>query len=100
MATKKDLTSAAAATAKFFSDADDNQKRKRSEKEDKDNVKKVFSFRASATDVASWRLYATAARIKVDDLGSRALAEYIDRHPLDDVQQAFFDNQLNKNMNS
>ena len=98
--TKKNLNSAAAATAKFFSESDTQDQDKKPKKEQKKDavkaVKKVFSFRASAANVDSWRLYATAAGIKVDDLGDRALTEYIERHPLNDVQQAFFDSQIKK----
>ena len=53
--------------------------------------KKVFSFRGDQTAVTSWRLYADASGLKVDDLGTAAMMEYIENHPLSKDQQKIFD---------
>lgn len=64
--------------------------KKRSEKAQK-SVKKVFSFRGEEESVKAWRVYADAAGMKVDDLGSLALQEYIEKHPLTGDQKKIFD---------
>lgn len=43
---------------------------------------KVFSFRGWKDEVDYWRLYATVKGMKVDELGSAAINEYIKRHPV------------------
>lgn len=106
MASKKDMLSGASVYDKFFSsqDAQDvpeetedhavskpsNAKQKRPEKAQK-SVKKVFSFRCEEESVNAWRVYADAAGMKVDDLGSLALQEYIENHPLTGDQKKIFD---------
>lgn len=54
-------------------------------------VKKVFSFRAESDKVDSWRLWADAAGIKVDDLGTEAINEYIRKHPLTEDQKKIYE---------
>lgn len=90
--TKKDLNAAAQkATAGFFSGETT------SEKENKKNeTKKVFSFRGDKTDVKAWRLYATVTGTKVDDLGTFAMQEYLNNHPLNGAEKALFDEKMNK----
>lgn len=53
--------------------------------------KKVFSFRAEVESADSWRVWADAKGLKVDELGSKAIAEYIKRHPLTADQQKIYD---------
>lgn len=53
--------------------------------------KKVFSFRAGEDLVDSWRVWADAKGIKVDELGEKALSEYIKRHSLTADQQKIYD---------
>lgn len=53
--------------------------------------KKVFSFRADETKVDQWRVQAVARGITVNDLGEKAIDEYIKRHKLTAEQQQLFD---------
>ncbi len=57
-------------------------------------VKKVFSFRAEEDKVNGWRVWADARGIKVDELGEKALQEYIKRHPLTEDQQKIYELKL------
>ena len=43
---------------------------------------KVFSFRGWKDEVDQWRLYASAKGMKIDEVGSAAMNEYIKRHPV------------------
>lgn len=43
---------------------------------------KVFSFRGWKDEVDYWRLYAAVKGLKIDELGSAAINEYIKRHPV------------------
>lgn len=52
---------------------------------------KVFSFRAPIETVDSWRVWAEAKGIKVDELGEKALTEYIKRHALSEDQKKIYD---------
>lgn len=99
---KKDLKKAAQdGLDKFFTEASEspaeNQRendtkapKKIAEKSNK-AVKKVFSFRAEAETADDWRLWADAKGMKVDELGTKALTEYIKRHPLTDDQKQIFE---------
>lgn len=69
--------------------------KKRPEKAQK-SVKKVFSFRGEEESVNAWRVYADAAGMKVDDLGSLALREYIEKHPLTGDQKKIYDLKMKK----
>ena len=53
--------------------------------------KKVFSFRADGDKVDQWRLQAKARGMKVDQLGEKALEEYIKKHKLTENQQQIYD---------
>lgn len=53
--------------------------------------KKVFSFRAEAEDADNWRLWADAKGLKVDELGSKAISEYVKRHPLTADQKQIYE---------
>ena len=103
MAKKKDLNQgAAAATAKLFSGSRTPQP-KNSEKPEETpikeekvkTVKQVFSFRGEKDTVKAWRLYATISGIKVDDLGSMAMQEYLASHPLKGTEKTLFDEKMN-----
>ena len=52
---------------------------------------KVFSFRAPIETVDSWRVWAEAKGMKVDELGEKALTEYIKRHSLTDDQRQIYE---------
>jgi hypothetical protein len=99
---KKDFTSAAAAaTSKLFSSAEDqNSKREVIQKPKEENpqksAKKVFSFRGGIDSVTKWRLYADASGMKVDDLGTAALEEYLENHPLTEEQKQIYDIKLKR----
>ena len=53
--------------------------------------KKVFSFRAEVDQVDSWRVWADAKGMKVDELGEKAITEYIKRHALTDDQEKIYE---------
>lgn len=101
MASRKNLTTAAATqTASMFTGKESETgetTNKASKKEKAVKVEKqVFSFRGEKENVKAWRLYATVTGIKVDDLGSLALQEYIKNHPLKGAEKALFDEKINK----
>lgn len=52
---------------------------------------KVFSFRAPRETVDSWRVWADAKGIKVDELGEKAITEYIKRHSLTEDQKKIYE---------
>lgn len=58
--------------------------------------KKVFSFRAEVDEADSWRVWADASGIKVDELGERALREYIKRHPLKGDQLQIYELKMSQ----
>lgn len=53
--------------------------------------KKVFSFRAEVEAVDSWRVWADAKGLKVDELGTLALTEYIKKHSLTEDQRQIYE---------
>lgn len=107
MANRKKVEAAGSAVFdKFFSSQDaqngsqdasedsvsiSSQSVKSGSEKDQKKQKKVFSFRGDQTAVTSWRLYADASGLKVDDLGTAAMMEYIENHPLTKDQQKIFD---------
>ena len=52
---------------------------------------KVFSFRAEENKVNQWRVQAVARGITVNELGEKAIDEYIKKHKLTEDQQQLFD---------
>ena len=52
---------------------------------------KVFSFRAPIETVDSWRVWADAKGLKVDELGTLALTEYIKKHSLTEDQRQIYE---------
>ena len=103
MASKKmdKLKEAGAGMDKFFSGASESPEKstKRNTKTEPEKVtespqkaqKKVFSFRAEVEAVDSWRVWADAKGMKVDELGEKALTEYIKRHSLTDDQRQIYE---------
>lgn len=105
MASKKaeKLKQAGASLDKLFSGVAENQEKdyKEPDKEAEvswetkpekpKKVKKVFSFRADASAADSWRVWADAKGMKVDELGEKAIIEYIKRHPLAEDQKQIYD---------
>lgn len=59
--------------------------------EPKKAQKKVFSFRAEVDQVDSWRVWADAKGLKVDELGTLALTEYIKKHSLTEDQKKIYE---------
>lgn len=109
----KDAMRQAGSLDKFFSEAqkssEDASEVKAEEKSSKDKEeaqkdaeesqkkkKKSFSFRADPEKVDSWRVYAIAKGLKVDDLGEKALQEYVKRHKLNEAEQAVYDLKLSQ----
>ena len=107
MASKKRdrLKTAGADMDKFFTGATESptESPKRSTKRNTKTVKeepkeepqkaqkKVFSFRAEVDQVDSWRVYADATGMKVDELGTLALTEYIKKHSLTEDQRQIYE---------
>ena len=107
MASKKmdRLKTAGADMDKFFTGATESptESPKRSTKRNTKTVKeepkeepqkaqkKVFSFRAEVDQVDSWRVYADAKGMKVDELGTLALTEYIKKHSLTEDQKKIYE---------
>lgn len=112
MASKKldKLKTAGADMDKFFSGASEsptdspkkttkrNTKREPEEPSEKPQKaqKKVFSFRAKVDQVDSWRVWADAKGMKVDELGEKALIEYIKRHALTEDQQTIYNLKMDQ----
>lgn len=53
--------------------------------------KQVFSFRATLDNIADWKAYATATGQTMENVGTAAMNEYIDRHKLTEAEQAIFE---------
>lgn len=100
MANKNSLSKAAASTgSKFFSGSESGKAIKdvssvKNQLKEEKVPKQVFSFRGDKNDVKAWRLYANITGIKVDDLGSLAMKEYLENHPLEDIEKALFDERM------
>lgn len=94
---KKDNMRAAAelSTDKFFSKSKEDNKNFQSKPKALKVEKQVFSFRGDKNKVKGWRLYATLSGMKVEDLGTFALEEYIKNNPLSEAEQEVFNNKLN-----
>lgn len=60
-------------------------------KKKKTDTHKVFSFRAPRETVDSWRVWAEAKGLKVDELGTLALTEYIKKHSLTADQRQIYE---------
>lgn len=53
--------------------------------------KKIFSFRAEVDEVERWKVWADARGLKINELGEKAISEYIENHRLTSDQQQIFD---------
>lgn len=53
--------------------------------------KQVFSFRATLDNIADWKAYATATGQTMENVGTAAMNEYLDRHKLTGAEQAIFE---------
>lgn len=91
---KKNLNNALNATDKFFSAANREDTQKPENKKAPVGEKIVFSFRSPKSNVESWRIYANLKGMKVEELGTAALDEYMKKHPLSDEEQAVFNTLL------
>lgn len=61
---------------------------------EKASAKKVFSFRGPEKSVKAWRAYAAITGQKVDDLGTAALNEFLENHPLSEAEKQVFDHRM------
>lgn len=59
--------------------------------------KQVFSFRATLDNIADWKAYATATGQTMENVGTAAMNEYLDRHKLTGAEQAIFEAMKSKN---
>lgn len=91
---KKNLNNALNATDKFFSAANKEDTQKPENKKAPVGEKIVFSFRSPKSNVESWRIYANLKGMKVEELGTAALDEYMKKHPLSDEEQAVLNTLL------
>ena len=91
MSKKQDIKNAADGLDKFFSSSQPEEKPVKAAEKKEKPVKKVFSFRTEAELADDWRLYADAAGMKVDELGTEALTEYIKKHPLKADQHQIYE---------
>lgn len=87
MATKKKLTGIQNTVDKFFSDPEPVQ----TGKTKKTDTHKTFSFWAPKEDADSWRTYAKARGVTMDDMGTEAFTEYMKNHPLTDEQKQLYE---------
>ncbi len=91
MAKKKDFSAATEnAMDKFFSEAA-VQAPQRTRTGRKTDTHKPFSFWALKSEADDWRIWAKARGMKVDDLGTEAMREYISRHELTPDQKQIYE---------
>lgn len=64
---------------------------KAEEKPNTKQKKQVFSFRATLDNIADWKAYATATGQTMENVGTAAMNEYLDRHKLTGAEQAIFE---------
>lgn len=64
---------------------------KAEEKANTKQKKQVFSFRATLDNIADWKAYATATGQTMENVGTAAMNEYLDRHKLTGAEQAIFE---------
>lgn len=94
---KKDLKKASQDTMdKFFSGAQtdivsEKKVKTVTKRGKKTETHKPFSFWAEKSEADDWRIWAKAKGMKVDDLGSQAIREYIKRHGLSEDQKKLYE---------
>ncbi|MCQ2507599.1 MAG: hypothetical protein MJ097_02280 [Dorea sp.] len=113
MASKKDKLTSAGIYDKFFSgpapqEANTEEieekvsitpsKEEQPKKASQKPQKKMFAFRGEQSMIDEWRCYADAAGMKVEEFGTAAMMEYMQRHPLSSDQMKLF--ELKKKMKS
>lgn len=114
MASKNRLDQAAGASiGSFFSSEDENRsdqteqkptefpepiqtvkaptEEKNEEKANTKQKKQVFSFRATLDNIADWKAYATATGQTMENVGSAAMNEYLERHELTGAEKVIFE---------
>lgn len=65
---------------------------KTKKKEDTDKKdKQVFSFRATLSDISTWRFFATSTSQTMEQMASSALNEYVSKHKLSDTERMVFE---------
>lgn len=69
---------------------------KAEEKPNTKQKKQVFSFRATLDNIADWKAYATATGQTMENVGTAAMNEYLDRHKLTGAEQAIFEAMKSK----
>lgn len=66
--------------------------KKGSQKKEKGREEKqVFSFRASLSEIALWRAFATASGEKIEHIGCMAMNEFMKNHKLTGAELAVFE---------
>ena len=65
-------------------------KSKKKENTDKKD-KQVFSFRATLSDINTWKFFATSTSQTMEQMASNALNEYVGRHKLSDSERMVFE---------
>lgn len=65
-------------------------KSKKKENTDKKD-KQVFSFRATLSDISTWRFFATSTSQTMEQMASSALNEYVSKHKLSDSERMVFE---------
>lgn len=73
------------------------EEEKAEEKPNTKQKKQVFSFRATLDNIADWKAYATATGQTMENVGTAAMNEYLDRHKLTGAEQAIFEAMKSKN---
>jgi len=86
-----ETTEKASETTKKTTKRNTKAEPEKASEEPKKTQKKVFSFRAEVDQVDSWRVWADAKGLKVDELGTLALTEYIKKHSLTEDQRQIYE---------
>lgn len=63
----------------------------------KSNKKQVFSFRAAINDICIWKAYVTARGMKMEDIATDAMKEYLKKHKLSETEQIIFNALIDRN---
>lgn len=71
--------------------SESHQKAQEGKKKRKTDSQKVFSFRTEADQADSWRVWCLAKGITVNELGEKAINEYIKKHGLTADQRQIYE---------
>lgn len=90
------LRQSAASIDKFFTAAQPEPAKDPTpaKKQRKIDTHKTFSFWARKDLADRWRAWAEAKGMKLDDLGEKAITEYVNAHPLSDDEQIIYDMRI------